>query len=563
MKELFPLVNRYFACEQQVFWRWTEDASVVEWRNGATIVFREELRHVLTALAPGGLPPFGAILLLLSACRPDWRQRSGGPGILSGMLRGDDQLPLLEDVLRCLDLVSRSMPEAAEGPAGKALLATLTFEESGGRHSIEDSQRLLRAFESGELDEILCLSPDVAEYDLLADLKRLRAGLGSVSLAEFKDRARTGLDAQPDDPDVDLPPPAQDLLSELAGDKDTEGLARLVRRIIAAMRLPHRVGVPADDPGGGYADIGNRGDLDRLLLSELAQDDLTLAVRLANNEALYLHRESPPARPNEERVVFVDNTIRMWGIPRVLAMATALAVIHSSDDAPVVQVRQHELEGFSPIDLETKADVMKALELINPGTTCAPALESCFRNDDLSPKTDCILITHPKTLDDHAFLAVERGLEMPFSLVATVDRDGSFCLYECTSAGRKVISEARFDVDEILAPTKHERERSLDGLPLFLHEWPCPLLLPTDWLDSFMCPTIQLRACLGSTRDVGSSCTPTRIAAGAWLARPCRRARPRYSRASPRTSTVSSGWWHSKLARHCTPPTTATRQSHP
>jgi hypothetical protein len=165
-------------------------------------------------------------------------------------------------------------------------------------------------------------------------------------------------------------------------------------------------------------------------------------------------------------------------------MATALAVIHSSTDAPVVQVRQHEPQGFVPIDLKTKADVMKALELINPGTTCAPALQSSFLDGDLSPQADCILITHPKTLDDPAFLAAERALDMPFSLVATVDRDGGFRLYECTGAGRRVISEARLDVDGILAPTKHERERTLDGLPLFLRESPCPLLLPTDWLDA-------------------------------------------------------------------------------
>jgi hypothetical protein len=63
----------------------------------------------------------------------------------------------------------------------------------------------LRILASRELDEIFCQSPDVAEYDLLPEPKRLRAGLGSVFLAELKDRVRTGLDAPPDEPDGDLP----------------------------------------------------------------------------------------------------------------------------------------------------------------------------------------------------------------------------------------------------------------------------------------------------------------------------------------------------------------------
>ena len=43
------------------------------------------------------------------------------------------------------------------------------------------------------------------------------------------------------------------------------------------------------------------GDFDRLLVSELAHDDLTLSVRIALNEALYLRREAPARDPRPHR----------------------------------------------------------------------------------------------------------------------------------------------------------------------------------------------------------------------------------------------------------------------
>ena len=66
--------------------------------------------------------------------------------------------------------------------------------------------------------------------------------------------------------------------------------------------------------------------MDRLLLSELAHDDLTLAVRIAMNEALYLRRETPPSNPPKHRAVLLDSGIRLWGVPRVFATAVGMAL---------------------------------------------------------------------------------------------------------------------------------------------------------------------------------------------------------------------------------------------
>ena len=78
------LARRYLSPPQFSFWRWSDDGEVIELAGGGTIVFRAQLKKILAALAPDGLPPFDAVFLLLAACFSDWR---GSPGHLGRFSR--------------------------------------------------------------------------------------------------------------------------------------------------------------------------------------------------------------------------------------------------------------------------------------------------------------------------------------------------------------------------------------------------------------------------------------------------------------------------------------------
>ncbi len=69
------------------------------------------------------------------------------------------------------------------------------------------------------------------------------------------------------------------------------------------VHLPRPLLQPDDIPVGGVSDISNRGTIDRLLLSELAQDDEMLTTRVAMNEVMYLRRETPPQNPPAHPVI--------------------------------------------------------------------------------------------------------------------------------------------------------------------------------------------------------------------------------------------------------------------
>ena len=123
----------YFQPPQDYFWHWAEDNSVVEWVNGTTITYREELAALLSSLAPGGLPPLGATLLLLAACHSGWRDSTDEIGILQGVANNLSHTLPPADELRFyirvatgfLDMVRELPPELRQGTAKEHLLRVL------------------------------------------------------------------------------------------------------------------------------------------------------------------------------------------------------------------------------------------------------------------------------------------------------------------------------------------------------------------------------------------------------------------------------------------------------
>src|SRR5262245_9373952 len=71
------LALAYFASGPDIPWAW-DGGDVLAWKDGDTIAFRPEVEAILRRLAPHGLPPFGALVLLLAACRDKAPPRAGG-----------------------------------------------------------------------------------------------------------------------------------------------------------------------------------------------------------------------------------------------------------------------------------------------------------------------------------------------------------------------------------------------------------------------------------------------------------------------------------------------------
>ena len=488
------VTDSYFAASEHPYWQWQDDGNVIAWTDGPTIVFRPELLTIFRRLQSQSLPPFGAIVLLLAACRDNWNELPNKREVLEQVLASGgrrDRFSLLERVCTKLDRV-RALPAALRTSAeAKAELAATVFESETESTLPQAYERLIAALEGG-LDENPLqpsrLRPAVDR--LLRDLAKLDQGLDRVDAASLALRLRTGLEqplAEPEEIELPSNHAARRLLSELKDDEELGGVAQLARLLLAAVHLPTPLSLPEELPIGGVSDISNRGSLDRLLLSESANDGLTLAVRVAMNEALYLRRETPPQPPSRRRLVLLDAGIRMWGVPRIFATSVGLALVAGAADGVDVTVYRTAGLDLLEVDMTTVEGLTTHLAALDhrahPGDSLPALVEEVVESEEA---IDVVLVTGDDVYADHEFQRLLGDSQIPELHVATVGRDGAFRLHLQSRRGRKVLRQAQFALDEVLhrstKPTVPLLAHEKTSLPAIFRAQPFPLLLscPVD-----------------------------------------------------------------------------------
>jgi len=495
MSDDLRAARNYLTPAPSTFWRWKDGGEVVGWAEGATIVFRAELAKVLARLAPAGLPPLGSVLLVLAATRGSWWDEGCGPTVLAGMTEKLDgqswKIELVGDVMRGLERVWRLPDELRATTAARGELAGLVFEECSPRTSPAVGAEAVRLLEQGLPEEVLVPGEIPRHWDdaptvFWYELRSLREGLNRLDADALAMRLKTGLDdvVRPAEIELTAAERARALIAQLQDDDELSGVGRLARNLMAAVTLPRAVSDREDLPLGGVSDIANRGPLDRLLLSELAHDDLTLAVRVATGEALYLRREQPPRTPPRERVLLLESGIRSWGVPRVFAASVALALTATTDAHTNVVSYRACGAGVVPVDLTTRQGLVDHLGALepdpHPGAAVRPLLAIL---DGRETPHDLVLVTAEDILADRDFQRDLTACE-PWPLhIATVRRDGRFELLLCGAHGRKTLRTATLDLNELFAVKKtkqislvdHKRARDL---PAILSMQPFPLRLP-------------------------------------------------------------------------------------
>ncbi len=477
-------------------WRWAENGAVLVWRDGSTIAFREEIVRILEWLAPHGLPSFGAIVFLLAACR------GKVPGVSDIVTISTTPLPpaagkenvvllaarqqlkaQLEAALAQLTKISQLPGELNSGLLAKCVLAEAVFEPAKVERHVE-ARAVLHGLREPINDADL-IDPErvTVSRSYIRQIHMVSEGLKRHTPESLTLRLRTGLDALPKESDAKLPiaERAHRLIEELSRDREFGAVARAARELMAAVRLPRRLGEREQLAIGGVADITNRGPLDRLLLSELAHDDLTLSVRVALNEALYLRREPPMREPPGSLVLLLDSGVRLWGVPRVLAAAVALALIACDKQHTELLAWRAHGKQLQALDVLSRHGLAQHLGALEPSAHAGEALPAFAEAVSPGAHTQSVLITHRDALGDPEFRRALAATPTAPGFVATVDRDGRFELHALPLAHRPALCEADLDLpsvfDEpvVVSPMKTEVD---PNLPAIFGLSPCPLLLP-------------------------------------------------------------------------------------
>ncbi len=178
------------------------------------------------------------------------------------------------------------------------------------------------------------------------------------------------------------------------------GAASLVSTLTGALTLPPRRLSRKPLPSGGYGDVSNRGNPERLLLSQHALDPLEFLRRFAENELLYYQKEEPQAPNTEELLVLLDQGVRTWGVVRLALSAAVLAFGRLADRRGLplrLATTSNGGEWLDPLktDSTTLSELLEASDLSpNPGLAIERAMEQ--GTPDL--RRDLVLLSHPRNL---------------------------------------------------------------------------------------------------------------------------------------------------------------------
>ena len=510
------------------FWKWSDDGTTMESFDDLTLAFRQEMLAILQSLADqGGIPPLGSLLLVNSACADKTADAIEDLEVLVNHhqdLDSESTLKLIEAISYALQTISSLPSDLRSGTKAKAILCHTIFsrntwarEGEGARLIVED----LIAEPPANWAKMES-SQNVAQR-LLRDSSTVIKAVAGLDAQELEQLIRTGIEfpeLSPSQFDEDATAETEEsrsLLEQLENsDQENRALANIARQVIGLIALPLPASQDDELPIGGVADIVNRGNPDRLLTSELAWGDTILASRLAQNEALYYHRETPPQNAASQRVILMDHGLRYWGLLRLFSLATHLGLKCHTSTSAHLEITSYisTPESYQDFNLDSTLEVRAALAKLPVHLSFTPALlalaENLGNEDSDRPISDVFLISSHETAEDpetkraliHLTTIVrERGGRLYHS---QINEEGDLTFYEYRARGIRKLQEGKLDLDELLPSKENEApdvpprkasttlaSKSLEELTgsKFYNQYPPPLWFPAQHLhESGFCP---------------------------------------------------------------------------
>lgn len=390
--------DRYFQVYENYFWQWEEQNNVLAIPNGNTIAYRESVAHIMEMLSVQGLPPFGVLLLVIIATG---QRADESLAMIKGRLIS---LPIENNQLRLSknEMIARAfefLEQLSQLPSEykekqKLILFQTIFQDCHNKKSVENSEFLVKEIKMQRI------SPDCYKKEaIIANV----LNLDIRPLALLKERFKSNeiiieaMRAIPQDIDIDLESEKEgDLISDLIGDPKTFYIGSLVKKLWGGLNIPMHYTATSQQQLGGVSDISNKGDFDKLFLSEFANEDEVFLSRLANNEALYINREAPPQNDNFNRYILIDISLRNWGTPKTIACAIMLALAKhpkSKMNYKVCLIGDHCYQ----MDSHSQKDIINIVDSLDPCLYPSAGLLDFYKKYTVD-NSEVVLISNAATM---------------------------------------------------------------------------------------------------------------------------------------------------------------------
>jgi hypothetical protein len=419
--------------------RWSATEDALEYPDGATFAFNEEVALFLEGFASAGrLIAFGHVLHLLHLLRRGGRRTTPEAARLARAY-ADAGRPLRNAGAFCAALV-RDVPEAAGPVPVQEVLDRLRNQGMPIRWYLVSFHD---AFFPAEVPPL----PPAAFEDHF--YQRLR-NYGDEELRHWLRHGRGPVCDAAAALAREMPPPRSlsGALAALLERPRLAGARPFVAQLVSALTLPPRRLAPPEMPIGGYADVTTHGRPDQILPGQLALDEWDFLRRYADRELLYFRREEPHARTEHELVVLLDQGVRTWGDVRLVLGAAVLALGRQADRKRLPFLLAATSGGgelLDPVaaDDEVIGALVEASDLTaNPGLALERVLEAPGR-----PGRDVVLLTHPRALAEEDVRAAARRAGAGTRLFAlALDEHGRAELSEMKHGAPVSVRQFRIDL---------------------------------------------------------------------------------------------------------------------
>jgi ribosomal protein L7/L12 len=441
--------QEYFQPYQNYFWQWEDHKEVVAISGGNTIAYRELVESVLEQLSIQGIPPFGSLLLAIIATNPngaadlDYVRSMISPDVQSG-----DQS--VEQAFTFLEMLSKLPADYKQGTNRLILFQTI-FESCHNRLSGRAARRILSDYRTIKGDH------QQAETRLMEKKDRYKRDLLPIALLSksFPD-VKTLLSKISSALDIDLDlkelnnnlnqKKQENWLQQMIDEHATQPVGVLVNHLWSALHIPLHNSLPSKQPLGGVSDLTNKGDFDKLLISEFANDDLVFMSRLANNEALYINREVPPISNNLKRVLIIDVSIKAWGTPKTVAYAVMMAIArHPKTDIECIAFSVGNT--YHPVTFDKIDDLIFSLRHVDGCLNPVKGLESFIK--DYEGKAEVFFISVADNMQSPEMMKLMSDHHDFFNYWIYITNQGRVSLYRRQQNNKKHIQDFQLPLNEL------------------------------------------------------------------------------------------------------------------
>ncbi|VXB55634.1 conserved hypothetical protein [Flavobacterium sp. 9AF] len=461
--------KKYFQQYEDYFWKcnfYFDESDnfryIFESLDGTSIAYKEYVTEVLELLSDDCIPPFGSLLLAIVATNPNSEATLNSLYDYAKSKETVSSFPNANlyrtgaafDFLKIL----ASLPEEYKTGDNRILLFKTIFEKCHNRVGNEVAKKLIGEFAAitGDYIEIIGSIP-FNEANFIKDFRTIALLKQKFPTKESLLKALTVLPEPEKIEEIDeevVSQPVQsnktiDFIEELIQEEKTFQIGSLIQRIWSGLNIPFHHNVPSQQPLGGVSDLTNKGDFDRLLLSEFANDDLVFLSRLANNEALYIQREIPPQDNKKVRVLLLDVSLKNWGNPKIVALATALAIAkHPKTDIECVVYTFGN--DFLSIKLDTILQVIHSQNQLSSVLNGAEGLQTFLDTEyQTFNEVELFVITTTESYESVPFLNVMNEAYDKINFVITTDFLGTIDIYKIKNRTRNHVKKIQLPLEEL------------------------------------------------------------------------------------------------------------------